>query len=95
MNLSYTHALAFVVVVAVVVHNFQTVFFSETAGPTEAKLHVELFRKGGGQRLYEDPSHMTKMAARTNNSTNLKKNRFLLNRFQQNLVCSIGNSYPL
>ena len=60
MSLSYGKA---VVCMSVCLSTFSNVFFSESAGPIEAKFHVEPPWNGGTKVCSRGPGHMTKMAA--------------------------------
>ena len=72
------------------------IFSSETAWPIKAKLHVEHPREGGTKVNINGPGHMTKMGAMPIYGKNHKKSSSLepVDRFQRNLVCSIGDSGP-
>ena len=54
-------------------HNIQTSFFSETARPIKAKLHVEHPWERGMKVYINGHGHMTKMAAMAINSKNVSK----------------------
>ena len=61
------------VCMCVVCQHFQTIFSSETTGPIEAKFHVEPSWDLGTKVCSNGPGHMTKMAAITIYSKNIKK----------------------
>ena len=71
------------------------IFSSETTEPIKAKLHVE-HHEGGTKVYINDPGHMTKMAAIPIYGKKHKKSSSLepVDRFQRNIVCSIGDSGP-
>ena len=52
---------------------FSSIFFSETMGPIEAKFHMETPLDGGKKVCSKGPCYITKMAAMSIYSTNLKK----------------------
>ena len=72
------------------------IFSSETAGPIKAKLHVKHPYEEGTTVYINDPGHMTKMAAMPICVKNHKKSSSLepVDRFQRNLLGSIGDSGP-
>ena len=73
------------------------IFSSETALPIKAKLHVEHPLEGGTKAYINSPDHMTKIAAMPIYMVkNIKKSSSLepVDRFQRNLLCSIGDSDP-
>ena len=85
MSLSYGKA----VVCMSVCQHFQTSnTFSETAGPIEARFHVEPPWDGGTKVCSRGPGHMTKMAAMPiYGKKNFQKSSLeLLGRFPRNLV---------
>ena len=68
-------------------------FYPETTWPVKAKFYVEplLVGGGGGGGL----GHMTKMASNTIYGKTLQTSSpELVDRFQRNLVCIIGDSIP-
>ena len=73
------------------------IFSSETACPIKAKVHVEYPWEGGTEVYINGPGHLTKMATMPIYGKNHKKSSSLkpMDRFQRNLVCSIGDSCPL
>ena len=75
---------------------FSNIFFSETARPIKAKLHVESPWEGGTKVNINNPGHMTKMAAMLKNAQNLQKysSPEPVAQFPRNLVCGIWDSSP-
>ena len=85
MSLKYSSALTYVC------QPFKKIFFfSETAGLVKAKLHVELPWEWGMKVCINGQGHMTKMTASMYD--NYPSKIFFVNRFQRNLLCSIGVS---
>ena len=77
--------------------HFSKIFSSKTPDPINAKLHLEHPYEGGTKVCRNGPGRMTKMAAMPIYGKSLKKSSSLepVDRFQRNLVCSIGDSGPL
>ena len=71
---------------------FSNIFSSKTAWLIKAKFNVEPPWEGGTKVCINGPGHMTKMAAMPIYGKNLKKSSLKpVDRFPQNLVCSIGD----
>ena len=78
---------------SVCLSTFSNVFFSETAGPIEAKFHMEPLWDGGTKVYLQGPGHMTKMASMPIYGKKLFKNLLLWNRwadFQETWYVALG-----